>query len=460
MGETTVKKIYPSIIETIGQTPMVELKKVTRGIQARILAKVEYFNPGGSVKDRIARTIIEAAEKEGHLKKGGTIVEATSGNTGAGLALIAAVKGYRAIFTMPDKMSQEKIRLLKAYGAEVIVCPTAVPPDSPESYYEVAKKLARDIPNAILANQYFNPANPEAHYRSTGPEIWEQTEGKIDCFVAGVGTGGTISGTARYLKEQNPAIQVVGADPKGSILCEYFYTKKMGEARPYKVEGVGEDIIPGTLDFSVIDEMVTVGDKESFLTARRLAREEGLFVGGSCGLAAAVALRVAKKLPKDKTVVVLLPDTGERYLSKFYNDEWMRENRFLEMERITIREVLEAKRGDFAALISISPEAPVKEAFELMERHNISQMPVVADGKPVGSIEESSLMSKILENPELIDHSVREVMQPGFPVLHLGDTIDRAKALFMKKHAAILAVDHEDLVGILTKSDLISYMAM
>ena len=453
-------QVYQTVIDTIGQTPMVKLNRVTRGIAAQVLAKVEYFNPGGSVKDRIAKFIIEAAEKEGKLKKGGTIVEATSGNTGAGLALIAAVKGYKAIFTMPDKMSQEKIRLLKAYGAEVIVCPTAVPPDSPQSYYEVAKKIVRDTPNAILANQYFNPKNPEAHYRTTGPEIWEQTGGKIDYFVAGIGTGGTISGVARFLKEKNPDIKIIGADPQGSILREYFYTKKIIPATPYKVEGVGEDIIPGTLDFSVIDEIYTVGDKEAFQTARRLSRKEGLFVGGSAGLAAAVALRVARNVPEGKTVVVLLPDTGERYLSKFYNDEWMRENRFLEIERISIREVLEAKTGDLAPLISVPPETSVRVAFDIMERNNISQMPVLENGKSIGSLEESSMMGKILENQELITAPVREIMDPGFPVVHVNDSIEKAKRLFSKKHAAILVKDDDKLIGIITKSDIISFIAI
>ncbi len=453
-------QVYDSIMDTIGRTPLVRLNKVTRGMKAQVMAKVEYFNPGGSVKDRIAKFIIEAAEREGKLKKGGTIVEATSGNTGAGLALIAAVKGYKAIFTMPDKMSQEKIRLLKAYGADVIVCPTAVPPDSPESYYEVAKKIVRDTPNAILANQYFNPENPQAHYVTTGPEIWEQTGGKIDYFVAGIGTGGTISGTAKFLKEKNPEIKVIGADPQGSILREYFYTKKLIPATPYKVEGVGEDIIPGTLDFSVIDEIYTIGDKEAFQTARRLAREEGLFVGGSAGLAAAVALRVAKTLPEDKVVVVLLPDTGERYLSKFYNDEWMRENRFLEIEQITIREVLESKHSDLAPLISVTPETSVRVAFDTMETNNISQLPVIENGQAVGSLEESNMMSRILENQDLITAPVREIMDPSFPILEINDTIDQAKKAFSKSAPAILVRDGDQLVGIITKSDLISFIAM
>ncbi len=452
------KKIYSSIIETIGDTPLIELNKITRGIKARVLAKVEYFNPGGSVKDRIAHSIIDAAEKNGTLKPGGMIVEATSGNTGAGLALIAAVRGYKAIFTMPDKMSNEKIRLLKAYGADVIVCPTHVPADSPESYYEVAKKLVRENPNAILANQYFNPDNPIAHYRTTGPEIWEQTEGKIDYFVAGMGTGGTISGTAKYLKEKNPDIKVIGADPVGSILKEYFYTKNVGEARPYKVEGVGEDIIPGTMDFSVIDEVIDIDDKECFLTARRLASEEGLLVGGSCGLAAAVALRVARDLPADKTVVVLLPDTGERYLSKFYNDEWMRENRFLEIERVTIGEVLKIKDSRLPELISLPQDAPVTRALELMKEHNISQMPIFDDNRAVGGLEESSVMAKILEDQSLLGGAVRDIMDEPFPVLKPEDTIEQAKQLFARKVPAILVEQNGAIIGLITKSDIISFI--
>lgn len=453
------EKIFASIMDTVGNTPLVQLNKVTRGFQARVLAKVEFFNPGGSVKDRIARWIIDAAEKEGRLKPGGTIVEATSGNTGAGLAMVAAIRGYRAIFTMPDKMSQEKIRLLKAYGAEVVVCPTAVPPDSPESYYEVAKKLAREIPNAILANQYFNPKNPEAHYHTTGPEIWEQTNGKIDYFVAGLGTGGTISGTGKYLKKKNPMIKIIGADPEGSILREYFYTKKIIQARPYKVEGVGEDILPGTLDFSVIDEIITANDKQSFQMARRLAREEGLFVGGSAGLAAYVALQVAKSLPRGKTVVVLLPDTGERYLSKFYSDEWMRENRFLEIEKVKIREILASKPFDLPTLVSVTPDTSVRTAFALMEEKNISQMPVLTDGEAIGSLEEGSLTGKLLENAELLNATVREVMEEPFPVLTEDDTIDKAKELFSQKHAAILVRERDKLTGIITKSDIITFLS-
>jgi cystathionine beta-synthase len=319
-------KIYKNILETIGNTPLVRLNRIAEGLQPRILAKVESFNPGGSVKDRIGAYIIERAEKAGLLEPGGTVVESTSGNTGCGLALAASVRGYRTIFTMPDKMSQEKVNILKAYGAEVIVTPTDVPPDSPESYYEVAKRIVRETPGAFHANQYFNPHNPEIHELTTGPEIWEATDGQIDAFVAGIGTGGTISGTGRFLKTKNPRIRIIGADPEGSILKEQFETGSHAPARGYLVEGIGEDMIPGTVDFHVIDEIMQIGDRESFQTARRLAREEGIFSGGSAGTAVAVALRVAERMNEGETIVVIIPDTGERYLSKVHNDEWFRNN--------------------------------------------------------------------------------------------------------------------------------------
>ncbi|KAA3619684.1 MAG: cystathionine beta-synthase [Calditrichaeota bacterium] len=452
-------QILPSILEAIGSTPLIQLTKVTGDIKARVLAKLELFNPGGSVKDRIAQNMIEAAEKDGSLKKGGTIVEATSGNTGAGLAIFAAVKGYKAIFTMSDKMSNEKIRLLKAYGAEVIVCPTAVPADSPESYYSVAKKIVQETPNSILANQYFNPKNPEAHYLSTGPELWQQTGGKIDYFVAGIGTGGTISGTAKYLKEKNPDIKIIGADPEGSILKEYFYTKKIIKDHPYKVEGVGEDILPGTLDFSIIDEVISKNDKQCFQAARKLARLEGVLAGGSAGLALAVALDVAARIPKDKTVVVLLPDAGERYLSKFYNDEWMRENRFLDIVESTIDEILQVKSDTLSTVISVSKKTSIRDALKIMNQNNISQLPVVEDGKAIGSIEEGFLMASLIENQERIEGLVEEVMDKPFPLLSAHDKINQAKTLFAQKHPAILIEKNGELRGIITKSDIISFIA-
>jgi cystathionine beta-synthase len=423
------------------------------------LAKVEFFNPGGSVKDRIALTIIEAAEKNGSLKPGGTIVESTSGNTGAGLALVAALKGYKAIFTMPDKMSSEKVRALKAYGADVIITPTAVPADSPESYYSVAKKIVEETPNAILANQYFNPLNPESHYKTTGPEIWEQTSGKVDFFVAGLGTGGTISGVGKYLKEQNPEVKVIGIDPIGSILKEYFHSKKMTEAKPYKVEGVGEDIIPGTTHFEYIDEIIKVSDKDSFNMARRLAREEALFCGGSCGMAVFGALKFAQSLPSDKLVVVILPDSGAKYLSTFYSDDWMRENRFLDLETISISKALAAKSLEIDGVIFVTPDEPVREAINKFKENNISQIPVLQEGRSVGCLEEGDIMGKLIQDHSLVDKSVKDVMQDSLPVIAIDKKIEEAKGYLSRKCPAVLVKENEEIVGIITKSDLLEFIA-
>jgi len=450
---------FDSILETIGQTPLIRLNRVTEGIKATVLAKVEFFNPGGSVKDRIAITIVEAAEKEGRLKPGGTIVEATSGNTGAGLALVAALKGYRAIFTMPDKMSSEKVRNLKAYGAEVVITPTAVPPESPDSYYSVAKRIVKETPNSILANQYFNPVNPESHYHTTGPEIWEQTGGKIDYFVAGVGTGGTISGTGKFLKEKNPEVKVIGADPVGSIIKEYFYTKKMGEAKPYKVEGVGEDIIPGTLNFEYIDEVIDVTDKESFNMARRISREEGIFIGGSCGLAAQAALKVASDLPEDKIVVVLFPDSGAKYLTTFYSDDWMQENQFLDIGKISLRKVLNKKSKQIPALVAVSPQDTVRDALSKFQEYNISQLAVLDDNKALGRLEEGRLMGQVISDSELLDQKVEKVMQQSFPAISDVSSIEEAKKYLSGEYAAVLIEDNGRPVGIITKSDLLDYIA-
>lgn len=327
---------YDDVLQTIGWTPLIRLNRVTDGARTPVLAKAEFFNPGGSVKDRIGPAIIEAAEREGRLRPGGVIVEGTSGNTGVGLAIAAAVKGYRCIFTIPDKMSQEKVRLLKAFGAEVIITPTAVPPDHPDNYVMMAKRIASEIPGAILANQFYNQANPEAHYRSTGPEIWEQTQGRVTHFVASAGTGGTISGTGKYLKERNPGIRVIGGDPDGSVFAHYKRTGELGEGHPYKVEGIGNDKLPSTLWFDFVDEFRTVSDRDAFEMARRMTREEGLFVGGSAGLIASLAVAVAKEVDDpDALVVCILPDTGERYLSKVFNDEWMRENQLMGSETAT-----------------------------------------------------------------------------------------------------------------------------
>ena len=459
LTDTSKMKFQKSILQTIGRTPLVRINNITKGLKPLILAKVESFNPGGSVKDRIGVEIIEEAEREGRLRPGGTIVEATSGNTGMGIAIAAAAKGYRCIFTIPDKMSIEKIRLLRALGAEVIVTPTAVPHESPESYTEVAKRLVRETPNSILANQYFNPRNPEAHYRTTGPEIWEQTGGQIDIFICGMGTGGTISGIGRYLKEQNPAVKVIAVDPHGSILRDYFYTKKIPQTyKTYQVEGIGQDFVPGTLHYEVIDDILEISDKESFLVARRLAREEGILAGGSCGTAMAGALKVAEGLTEKHVVVVLLPDTGERYLTKMYNDDWMRENRFLVPERITNRFVLEAKHA-IAGVISIGPNDSVRKALDLLNEHNISQLPVIDQGKSVGSIEESDLMSAVLADPAAFDAPVKAQMKAPFPTVHADTLIAQAVAFLTKRHPAVLVEDKERIVGILTRYDVIEYMS-
>jgi len=456
-----IKKIHfhANITETIGKTPLVRLNKISSGYKPNIFLKVESFNPGGSVKDRIGTLMIEEAEREGRLKPGGTIVESTSGNTGLGLAIAAAVKGYKCIFTMPDKMSIEKIRLLRAFGAEVIVTPTAVPHESPESYTEVAKRIVRETPNSILANQYYNPKNPEAHYKTTGPEIWEQTGGQIDYFVCGIGTGGTISGVGRYLKEKNPNIKVVGIDPKGSVLREYFYTKKFSPVfKTYKVEGIGQDYIPGVLHFEFIDEVVEATDKESFLMARRLTREEGIFVGGSAGTALAGAMKVAERLTEREVMVVLLPDTGERYLSKIYNDDWMRENRFLIPEKITVRYVLEGKKG-IPNLVSIDPATTLRKALELSGEHNVSQLPVLDKGESVGSVEESDIMSAVLGNTALFDAPVSTIMKASFPKVHIDDLITQAISILSKKHHAVLVEEEGKIRGIMTRYDVIEYMS-
>ncbi|MGQ0561704.1 MAG: pyridoxal-phosphate dependent enzyme, partial [Gemmatimonadota bacterium] len=370
-------KPYASVLETIGWTPLIRLNRVHDGARTPLYAKAEIFNPGGSVKDRIGLAMIEAAEREGRLRKGGTIVEGTSGNTGVGLAIAAAIKGYRCVFTMPDKMSQEKVRLLKAFGAEVIITPTAVPPDHPDSYMMVAKRVVAETPGAVFADQFFNPVNPDVHYHTTGPELWEQSEGRITHLVAAAGTGGTISGAGKFLKEKNPALKVIAGDPIGSIFVQYKRTGEKGESTPYKVEGIGNDKIPATLWFDVIDEMRSIGDREAFAMARRVTREEGLFVGGSSGLIVKLACAVAREVDDaDAFVVCILPDTGERYLSKVYNDEWMRENQMLEPERLTVSDMVRRKDGGAPALVSVGAETPAREALSLITEYDISLLPV------------------------------------------------------------------------------------
>src|SRR5687767_3378270 len=400
---------YDSVLDTIGWTPLIRLNRITKGVRTPVFAKAEFYNPGGSVKDRIGMPIIERAERDGTLKPGGTIVEGTSGNTGVGLAIAAALKGYKCIFTMPDKMSQEKVRLLKAFGAEVIITPTAVPPDHPDNYVMMAKRIAKETPNAILANQFYNDANPQAHYDTTGPEIWEQTGGRITHFVAAAGTGGTLTGVGRYLKERNPKIQIVAGDPVGSILAEMWRSKGTTkvEGVPYKIEGIGQDKIPGTLDMSVIDDFMTVTDKESFAMARRLTREEGLFSGGSSGLIAHVAMHVARRLDDPGAcVVTVLCDTGERYLSKLYNEEWMRENQLLDSDRATLATVIGGKSESPATVVNVAPGATVRQALRLMTQHDVSQLPVMDGANCIGSVADWSLSAKSLDDQKVLDTTV------------------------------------------------------
>lgn len=443
---------YNTILEAIGRTPLVKLNNIGKDIKSTFYVKVEFLNPGGSVKDRIALAMIEAAEKEGLLKAGGTIIEATAGNTGAGLALVAAIKKYRCIFVMPDKMSQDKINLLKAYGAEVVITPTSVPPDSPESYNGVAERLAKEILGAYRPNQFANPNNPLAHYLTTGPEIWEDSQGKIDVFVAGMGTGGTISGTGKYLKEKKPSITIVGADPEGSILS--------GDSpHSYKVEGIGEDFIPKAFNRQVVDEMVRVSDKESFNTARRLAQEEGLLVGGSAGTALAAALKYAQRLEKPKYIVVLLPDTGRNYINKIFSDSWMQENGFWEgrkIKNVKISEILGDKK-DFPLLISVASRDTLLKAARIMQEYNISQLPVVDDTEVVGSLNEASLMKLLHDGIVFSQQAISAVMGKPLPVLDEEVDIAESYRILLSGFTGIVVKRGSRPVGLITRTDLVHY---
>src|SRR6266545_3046856 len=407
-----------------------------------VLAKLEFFNPGGSVKDRIGLAMVEAAEREGKLKPGGTIVECTSGNTGLGLAMVAAVKGYRAVFSVPDKVSSEKVDLLKAFGAEVLLSPTAVAPDSPESYYSVARRIERERPGAYLTNQYHNPANPLAHYATTGPEIWEQTAGKVTHFVCGMGTGGTISGTGRFLKERKPSVQIVGADPVGSILKHYHETRQMTEAHTYKIEGVGEDFIPTATDFSVIDRVISCSDRDGLNLTRRLAREEAIFVGGSSGMAAWVALQVAKELTADALVVVLLPDTGERYLTKVHSDEWMRDNHLLDPAVTRVEDVVGGKRRHVPRLLSVQAGEPLRKALALVEQHDVTQIPVFRGTEVVGTVYDSESLKRVLEDSSSLDQPVETVMAEPLPVVRSDEAVEQVTRQLASRIPAVLVSDN------------------
>ncbi len=464
-SEVTVSSVldgiqyFETILAAVGHTPLVRLGKTARHCPAPVLAKVEFFNPGGSVKDRIGLAMVEAAEREGSLGPGGTIVECTSGNTGVGLAMVAAVRGYRAVFVMPDKVSSEKVSLLKAFGAEVILTPTAVPADSPDSYYSVAKRIAAERPGAVLTNQYHNPANPEAHYRTTGPEIWDQALGRITHFVAGMGTGGTITGTARFLKEQNPRVEVIGADPVGSILKHFKDTGEQIEGHPYKIEGVGEDFIPSALDFSVVDRVIQCNDRDGLGMTRRLAREEALFVGGSSGMAVWVALQVAKDLAPGDLLVVLLPDTGERYLTKVHNDAWMRDNHMLDPTLTRVAEVVSAKERGLPALLAVRAEDPARKALALIERHDVSQVPVMEDDEVVGTVLDGDLLRLALQDPEALERPVRGVMAEPLPLVESTAPVGDATRLLASRTPAVLVRDGGKVVGILTRFDMLQFVA-
>ncbi len=453
-------KVYPSILDTIGNTPLIRLNRVVKGLACTVLAKCEFFNPGGSVKDRIGITMIQAAEKDGRLKPGGTIIEGTSGNTGVGLALVAIQRGYKVIFTITDKQSREKIDLLKAFGAEVIVCPTAVAPEDPRSYYSVARKLAAEIPNSFYPNQYANPENPRTHYMTTGPELWEATDGKIDVFVAGMGTGGTISGVGKYLKEKKPSVKIVGADPVGSLYYDFFHHGKVVQAHTYMVEGIGEDIFPTTMDFKVVDDVIQVNDGDSFRMARKLAREEGIFAGGSGGTALAAALRYARDLDQDKLVVVLLPDTGQRNLGKVFNDEWMRENRFLEPPmQLSAGEILKRKRTSIVRLVTADPAENAHACMMRMQELEISQLPVFESGKCIGSLSEDRLVDLLMLGKNLKDLYAREVMGPPFPVIPESARLELLQPLLSKQTQAVLVELGPGRYDILSRYDLLHAIA-
>lgn len=448
-------KYYENVLGLVGHTPLVKLNRMTQGIKATVLAKMENLNPGFSVKDRIGRSMIEAAEQEGILKPGGTIVEATSGNTGIGLALVAAVKGYRCIFVMTDKASTEKVRYLKALGADVVVTPAAAKPGSPDHYVSTAQRIARETPNSFYPDQYSHPANPLAHYQTTGPEIWEQTDGQITHFVSGIGTGGTISGTGRFLKEKNPNVRVIGADPYGSIFKTYKETGRVIEATPYLVEGIGQQTLPDNVNIKYIDEVINITDRESFELSRQLGRLEGIFCGGSTGTNVAAALRVARTLDETAIVVFIVCDTGEHYLTKFHSDEWMKEKRLLEPQKITAGLIHETKgQNSPPTLITALPTERVADALSKMNEYDLTQLPVIEDGRSVGSLRENRVLAKALGNRELLESPVSELMEASFPVLDV-DASSAEVIHQLQASPAVLVEEYGRITGIITRHDVL-----
>lgn len=445
-----------SIIEQIGNTPLIKLNRINKGLKPQIFAKLESANPGGSVKDRIGYNMIADAERRGVLKPGGTIIEATSGNTGIGLAITAAVKGYRCIFVVTSKVSAEKINYLKALGAEVIVVSNLVDPDDPEYYVNVARRLSTEIPNSFFAYQYSNPSNPEIHYKTTGPEIWRQTDGKITHFVSSIGTGGTISGTGRFLKEKNPDIQVIGADPLGSIFKHYKETGEIIKGTPYLVEGIGQDCLPENVHFQYIDKIINISDKDSFAAARRLTKEEGIFCGGSTGTILHVTLEVAKQCSKDDVIVFIVCDTGERYLSKVHNEDWLKLNRMLDTEIRTLRDISDRKKSlGIEEIVSVKEDDKVKDVLELITNTGYTQIPVMKGKQSIGAIRENRLLSKLVDNPTLYNSLIKDVMEESFPVLDAKTEISEVKK-FLKEHPAVLVSDFGLVTDIITRYDLIN----